>query len=66
MIGFGKLPCPQCGVEDSVIQIDLGDLETCHCPECDNGFTISSIREIIGKWQQVIDFLNTAPARKGE
>lgn len=58
--GFGHLPCPKCG-EEAIVQIDLDDLNTCKCGECEEEFTTEDVRNLIAKWSSVLAWIDTAP-----
>lgn len=60
--GFGALPCPKCGEDGACITLDLSDLETCHCPECDGDFGLGDVRDLISKWSAVLKWVDAAPA----
>lgn len=54
--GFGELPCLKCG-QTGTIRLDLDDLSTFSCPECDDTFCLDDVQEIIGKWGAVVRWL---------
>jgi hypothetical protein len=60
--GFGYLPCPRCG-EEASIRIDLDDLDTFTCQECDNDFTLDTVRNLIDRWQRVLAWIDRAPGQ---
>lgn len=55
--GFGPLPCIKCG-EQSAITLDLSDLGTLHCEECDNTYMLAEVRAALDKWDRVIDWID--------
>lgn len=57
--GFKGLRCPFCGEE--TIKIDLSDVTTFQCYENDCEFTPADVKEIIGCWQTVLAWVETAP-----
>jgi transcription elongation factor Elf1 len=61
--GFGYLPCPLCGAE-ATVSVDLDDLDTFRCGECDDTFTAYDLRERMEKWQKVLGWLDSAPTRE--
>lgn len=57
-----KLPCPKCGEQEAMIQLDLDDGQTCSCRECDDEFSLDDVREFIGRWAKMIAWIETMPA----
>jgi transcription elongation factor Elf1 len=57
--GF-DVTCPHCG-EERTIAIDADDVDCLRCKECETEFTRDDIRDIIGKWQALLAWLDTAP-----
>ena len=55
-MGF-KLRCIKCGHEDA-ISLDMDDLKTLRCRECDDEFTTEEVAEVIGEWQKALDWIN--------
>lgn len=51
--GFGELPCPKCGAE-AAIRLDLDDLDTFSCGECDQSYTLGDVTRWIDRWTRVI------------
>ncbi len=62
--GFGCLPCPYCGEEGNVL-LDLSDLDTFKCCECDREWSRSDLEEILAKWQRVLTWIDSAPKQEG-
>lgn len=60
--GFGYLTCPLCAAEGT-IRVDLDDLQSFYCCECDESFAREDVEKIITQWQAVLAFLDTAPVR---
>jgi hypothetical protein len=58
--GFGDLPCLKCG-ETCRIALDLDDLATFRCGECDEEFTLEDVRTLLVAWQPVLDWLSRPP-----
>lgn len=58
--GFPGLHCFECGHEDS-ITVSLADMDTLTCTECDSTFTRAELRDQIGRWSRVLDWLDAAP-----
>ncbi len=59
--GFGSLTCLKCG-QEAVIRIDLDDLSTFTCCECDEEFTRANVERVLGQWAQVLTWIDTAPS----
>jgi uncharacterized protein (DUF983 family) len=55
------LPCPHCGESEATITLNLSDMETMTCQECDAEFTTDDVRNIIAKWTPVLKWLDAAP-----
>jgi hypothetical protein len=60
--GF-DLACIKCG-EECCLSLDLNDLETVRCPECDNEYTLEEVRKVIGQWARLLAWVDLAPARQ--
>ncbi len=60
--GF-KVRCPSCGEEDT-ITVSVADVGELHCSQCDNDLTADDVREVIGAWQVLLQWLGTAPVRE--
>lgn len=61
--GFGKLPCPRCGQDDSV-WLHLERVDEFECGQCDERFNETELRDIIERWTPVLAWLETAPANR--
>jgi hypothetical protein len=59
--GFGELPCPCCGAE-GCITLDLSDLDTLFCPNCEAAFDLAAVKSFIAKWQRLLTWVESAPA----
>ena len=58
--GFGNLRCCECG-EVGNISLDLDDLKTFNCPECDANFNREAVEEFITEadtWRSVLLWLD--------
>lgn len=55
------LPCPRCG-ELANVQLDLADLDTCCCRECDAEFTVAEVRALVAAWAPVVRWIDTFPS----
>jgi transcription elongation factor Elf1 len=62
--GFA-LQCPYCGAEES-IRLDADSLSAFICCECDADFGAEDVRRLIGRWQRLLDWLDTAPDYPGD
>ena len=62
--GF-DLCCIKCG-EEVCLSLDLNDLDTVRCPECDGEFTLDEVRTFLGQWQRLLAWVDLAPAREGQ
>lgn len=56
--------CPFCGQEDA-LRVSLASTSVLDCSECGDEITDGDVRRIIGQWQTVLAWLETAPARIG-
>jgi hypothetical protein len=57
--GWGSLTCPLCG-QDCAISLNLEDLKTCTCPECSEDFLLDTVRDVIARWQRVLNWVSAA------
>ncbi len=57
---MGELTCILCG-QDVAIRLDLADGDTFYCPDCDGDFSVSQVRETVGKWQRCLAWLDAMP-----
>ncbi len=60
--GFA-LACILCGQECS-ISLDLDNLHTFNCPECEQTFSLDDVRGTIAAWQRVLAWVDSAPAQE--
>jgi hypothetical protein len=60
---FGLLPCPRCG-EETVIALDLDDLQAFRCGSCEGEFGREELEAIIARWTPVLRWLDLAPAKE--
>lgn len=58
--GFENLPCLACG-ETDCMSIELADVLTVHCGNCETEFTATKFRATVESWTKVFDWLETAP-----
>jgi hypothetical protein len=59
--GWGLLPCPLCGEQQASVHLDLTDLDTFHCADCDSDFSASDVKAFIEKWSKVLAWCEMAP-----
>ncbi|HEY7308392.1 MAG TPA: hypothetical protein VH643_03415 [Gemmataceae bacterium] len=59
--GFPSLPCIRCGNTDGNVRLDLDDVDTFNCVECDEQFTAGDVRDFIGQWKAVLAWIDAAP-----
>lgn len=64
--GFGLLPCPLCGQPEVIVRLDLDDLKSCTCGECEESFDLDDVREWIGKWSRVLKTVDALAASLAE
>jgi transcription elongation factor Elf1 len=55
------LPCPHCGEEQAVISLNLADMDSFTCQECNAEFDTDSVRNLIAKWTRILAWIGTAP-----
>lgn len=55
------LPCPRCGEREAAILLNLADVETCTCGECEEGFDLGEVREFIERWGKVLNWIDAFP-----
>lgn len=56
--GF-RAPCPKCGGD--TVQVYLSDVQTLHCPECEEDLELDDIRALVEGWAPVLAWLDGAP-----
>ena len=56
-----QLPCPCCGQAEANIALELHDMQSFTCRECDAEFTRADIEALIARWQPVLAWIDTAP-----
>lgn len=56
---FAGLTCPKCGAEDC-ISLDLDDLISFHCRECEDCFDVNDVRKSIEQWSKVLAWIDAA------
>jgi hypothetical protein len=62
--GFGPLRCPVCG-QEATVSLDLDDLQTFRCGECDDTFSADDVRIMIADWKRVLDWIALSPKAGG-
>jgi hypothetical protein len=56
------LPCPLCGEQQASVSLYLDDMDTCYCRDCENEFSLDTVRELIARWQRVLSWVDACPA----
>ncbi len=59
--GFGTLRCLLCGAEGG-ISLHLTEIDSVHCHECGDEFSLADLRDVVGRWQKVLQWCESAPA----
>jgi len=62
--GFGCLPCPFCGEQDAIIDLDLSSCREFRCRANDCEFGTTDVESVIERWQTVLAWLKTAPVNE--
>jgi hypothetical protein len=57
--GFSA-PCPKCS--NTNVQVYLADVDTLHCPDCEEDLALEDIRALVEGWGPVLKWLDMAPA----
>lgn len=60
--GFSA-PCPRCGEDEGTIYLNLADGRTLRCNDCDGEFDADDVKDLIGRWRPVLEWIDTIPAR---
>ncbi|HWG41329.1 MAG TPA: hypothetical protein VN688_00985 [Gemmataceae bacterium] len=60
--GFPSVTCIKCGNADAVVTVNLTDVSEFHCNECDEDFSAADVREFVGQWQAVLNWIELCPA----
>jgi hypothetical protein len=55
------LPCPLCGEAEATVQLNLADLDTCTCLECDAEFSLDELAGRLARWQALLAWRDLAP-----
>src|SRR4051812_48695891 len=61
--GFGNLRCPLCG-KTGVIAVLLDEVTNAAammCRQCSGDFNLEAVRNVVGSWKLVLDWLDKAP-----
>ncbi len=53
--------CIKCGA--AAVALDLDDLDSIRCRECDEEFYLDDVRQFLDGWRAVIEWIDAAPAR---
>lgn len=57
------LPCPMCGETGASVSLQLSDMDTLHCGDCDTDFTVADVRYLIDQWTPVLAWVELAPKK---
>jgi hypothetical protein len=57
--GFGPLRCLLCGAEGG-ISLHLTDLQSVHCHECSDEFSVATLRDHVARWSRVVAWIDLA------
>lgn len=60
--GFGPLPCPMCGEANASITLDITDLDTLHCADCEADYTVDDVTNFVAKWKSVLQWVDAGRA----
>lgn len=52
--------CLHCGGSEGV-RLDLADLDTFSCSECNEEFDVADVRSAIEEWKSVLNWIDLAP-----
>ena len=55
------LPCPCCDQAEASIALELSDMQSFTCRDCDAEFTRDDVTKLIAKWSRLFTWLDTAP-----
>jgi hypothetical protein len=55
--------CLLCAEEDTV-RVDVHDVHTFHCGQCENEFTADDVRAEMARWTKLLAWLDTTPVRR--
>jgi uncharacterized protein (DUF983 family) len=56
--GFA-VPCLKCG--ELNVYVDLIDVTTFHCGNCDSEYTVTDVVALMQDWRRVLEWINLAP-----
>jgi hypothetical protein len=59
------LPCPRCGEASATIRLELADMDTCVCVDCDETFSLTDVRDWISRWSRVIRWVELFSQTEG-
>lgn len=58
------LPCPRCETVDARIQLDLDDMNSLFCRECEEVFTVANMRFLHVRWACALEWIDRAPTNR--
>ena len=56
------LPCPCCGQAEASIALELSDMQSFPCRDCDAEFTRDDVTNLIARWTRLFTWLDTVPS----
>jgi hypothetical protein len=62
--GFPDVHCLRCGNADAAVSLDLHDVCTFRCVECEEEWTAADVRAQLDGWEAVLRWVESAPALK--
>lgn len=54
--------CPKC-LSESQVAVNVEDGESLYCPECEENYTVTEVRELLDSWKAILPWLEAHPAR---
>jgi hypothetical protein len=60
--GFPDVRCIRCGDPDRAVSVDLHDVCTFRCSQCEEEFTAEDVRLQLRGWGEVLAWVASAPA----
>jgi hypothetical protein len=62
--GFPDVHCLRCGNADAAVSLDLHDVCTFRCAECEEEWTAADVRAQLNGWEAVLRWVESAPPLK--
>jgi transposase-like protein len=60
--GFPDVHCLRCGNPDAAVSVDLHDVGSFRCSECQEEWTADDVRAQLRGWEAVLRWVESAPA----